>query len=108
MLQSLAQIFQKIFETTHQVTTNANELFSVYISVYCLSDCSYDLDIRAQGSYLPDTCGGKMGLSKPNNGLCCPYNGCNNNGFCVIDDVKKEPICKCDSGYSGVGCEMPS
>ena len=46
-----------------------------------------------------------MGLSKPDNGLCCPYNGCNNNGFCVIDDVKKEPICKCDSGYSGVGCE---
>ena len=79
--------------------------FSVYISVYCLSDCSYDLDIRAQGSYLPDTCGGTMGLSKPNNGLCCPYNGCNSRGVCVIDYDKKEPICKCDSGYSGVGCE---
>lgn len=78
---------------------------TLYISIYCLSDCTYELLLKSKNSYLSNTCPNGMGLSKSNNSLCCPYNGCNGNGNCVMDHGNtKLPICICDKGYTGKGC----
>ena len=98
--------------TTGKITTSTivsgNRNFintTLYISVYCLSDCSYELSLKSKNSYLSNTCPNGMGLSKTNNSLCCPYNGCNGNGNCVMDHSNtKLPICMCDKGYNGEEC----
>ena len=79
---------------------------TLYISVYCISDCNYDLVLKGGNAYLADTCPQGFALSKSNNALCCPYNGCNKHGNCIINDKTNLPSCNCDVGYTGIGCDI--